>query len=114
MSGRGLSLADLGGFHEQFAPTSRLVKEEGRLFEQVYRAEQPGLHAARLSRAAEALQRAAALAGPDQRAALTRLALSLRSNALSDPHPYLIHQLLVQGGYPVLYRLRPARAAMAK
>ncbi|PYR62011.1 MAG: hypothetical protein DMF91_08190 [Acidobacteria bacterium] len=43
-----------------------------------------------------------------------RLALSLRSNAFSDPHPYLIHQLLVQGGYPVLYRLRPARAAMAK
>ena len=43
-----------------------------------------------------------------------RLTLSLRSAAFSNPDPYLIHQALVQGGYPALYRLRPISAAMAK
>lgn len=42
------------------------------------------------------------------------LKLSLRPTSGNDPHPYLMHQLLVQEGYTALYRLHVGGLAMKK
>jgi dipeptidyl-peptidase-3 len=60
------------------------VKEQGRLVEQVYRADLPGLHATRLEKAVNALETAAAFAETAQREALLKLARALRSGSPRD------------------------------
>lgn len=90
----GVTLRDLAGFQERFAANSRLVKEEGKLVEQVYRAGlpaadgaaaiPPGLHATRLARAADALEKAAAHAREGQRQSLLMVARALRTGSSDD------------------------------
>ncbi len=68
----GVTLADLRSFTERYALNSRLVKENGKLVEQVYRAGTPdgavppGLYAQYLRKANEFLQNARAYATADQ------------------------------------------------
>lgn len=76
----GLSLADIRGFRERYPLNSRLVKTpDGQLVEQVYRAGTPdgkvppGLYAAYLLRAINALIHARAYAEPAQAKAISSL-----------------------------------------
>ena len=68
----GVSLADLKNFHEQYPLNSRLVKTDGTLVEQVYRAGTPdgrvppGLYAQYLRKANEFLEKARDYAEPAQ------------------------------------------------
>src|ERR1019366_8297799 len=70
---RGLSLADLKGFQEKYPLNSRLVKDaSGKLVEEVYRAGTPdgkipaGRYARYLAKASEYLEKARAVADPEQ------------------------------------------------
>jgi len=69
---RGVSLQDLKGFTEKFPLNSRVVKVSGVIREEVYRAGTPdgkippGLYATYLQRANEYLEKARALADPEQ------------------------------------------------
>jgi dipeptidyl-peptidase III len=75
----GVRLGDLTGFHERYALNSRLVTENGKLVEQVYRAGTPdgkippGLYAEELSRANRYLALASRYARPEQRKVLLDL-----------------------------------------
>ena len=90
----GIARKDLIGLDERHPVNSRLAKEEGKVVEQVYRAGlpgsvgvlaiPPGLHAARLGRAAAALEKAATYAREGQRDSLLRLARSLRTGEAAD------------------------------
>ncbi|MGQ0504994.1 MAG: dipeptidyl-peptidase 3 family protein [Myxococcaceae bacterium] len=77
--GRDVSLKDLEGFIEANALNSRVVKLNGKLVEQVYRAgspdkqTQPGLYSPELARVNEHLRKAASLSEGPQRAALNLL-----------------------------------------
>lgn len=77
----GVSLQDLIGFHELHPLNSKLVKENGKLVEQVYRAGTPdgkvpaGLYANELRHAIAALQMAQKYADPQQQAAIAALIL---------------------------------------
>jgi dipeptidyl-peptidase-3 len=88
--GPGISLADLKGFQDAHALNSRVVKENGRLVEQVYRAGTaagavaPGLYAKELGQAAEALEAAIPHAGAKQQAALKALARYFRTGDRAD------------------------------
>jgi dipeptidyl-peptidase-3 len=68
----GVSLADLQGFHERYPLNARLVKQGGRLVEQVWRAGTPdgkiapGLYAEYLEKANEYLAQARQYADPQQ------------------------------------------------
>ncbi len=68
----GVTLADLKNFTERYPLNSRVVKENGKLVEQVYRAGTPdgkvppGLYAFYLKKADEALDKARAYADPAQ------------------------------------------------
>ena len=68
----GVTLADLKDFTEHYPLNSRIVKENGRIVEQVYRAGTPdgkvppGLYAQYLKKATEFLERARAYAEPAQ------------------------------------------------
>jgi dipeptidyl-peptidase-3 len=68
----GVSLADLTNFTEHYRLNSRVVRENGRLIEQVYRAgtpdgrAPPGLYAQYLKKANESLDKARAYADPAQ------------------------------------------------
>jgi dipeptidyl-peptidase III len=68
----GVTLADLKNFTEHYPLNSRVVKENGRLIEHVYRAGtpdgkvQPGLYAQYLKKANESLEKARAYADPAQ------------------------------------------------
>jgi dipeptidyl-peptidase III len=72
-------LGDLAGFHEKYPLNSRLVKKDGKLIEEVYRAGTPdgkippGLYAAELSRANRYLALAVRYAQPEQRKVLRDL-----------------------------------------
>ena len=67
-----VSMADLRNFHERYPLNSRLVKRQGKLVEEVYRAGtpdgrvKPGLYAAFLGKAIEYLSRARNYAEPEQ------------------------------------------------
>ena len=69
---RGVSLQDLKGFTEKYPLNSRVVKVNGQLREEVYRAGTPdgkvppGLYATYLKRAIEYLEKARAVADPEQ------------------------------------------------
>jgi len=74
---QGVRLIDLKGFEEKYPLNSRLVKKNGKLIEQVYRAGvgriPPGLYAAELSRAANYLAQAVPYASPSQKKVLIDL-----------------------------------------
>jgi dipeptidyl-peptidase-3 len=76
---QGVTLADLAGFAEKNPLNSRLVKKDGRLVEEVYRAGTPdgkvppGLYARELGAVVRELEEAARLAGPQQAAVLRAL-----------------------------------------
>ena len=88
--GPGVSLADLKGFHDAHALNSRLVKEGGKLVEQVYRAGTadgtvaPGLYARELGQAAAALELAVPHASAKQQVALQALARYFRTGDRAD------------------------------
>ncbi len=76
---QGIRLSDLEGFHERYPLDSRLVKKNGTLIEQVYRAGTPegkitpGLYASHLNRAIRYLRMALPYTHPDQRKVLNDL-----------------------------------------
>ncbi|MGA2878009.1 MAG: peptidase M49 [Bryobacteraceae bacterium] len=88
----GVQLSDLKGFTEHYPLNSRLVKEGGRLEEQVYRAGTPdhrvprGLYAEYLAKANFCLARAAEFAEPVQAKALHDLILYYQTG---DPKDWL-------------------------
>jgi dipeptidyl-peptidase-3 len=85
---RGVRLSDLAGFQEKYALNSRLVKKNGKLVEQVYRAGTsdgkvpPGLYAAELGRAIRYLRLALPYAAESQRKVLNDL---IRYYQTGDP-----------------------------
>lgn len=76
----GVALKDLEGFRERYPLNSRLVKEQGRLSEQVARAGPPaGLYADKLARVVAALDQALPYAtSASQRSSLEQLIASFR------------------------------------
>lgn len=88
----GVSLADLAGFTEHYPLNSRLVKADGALHEEVYRAGTPdgsvppGLYAQYLKRAGEFLARAQKVAEPEQAKAIGDL---IRYYQTGDPKDWL-------------------------
>jgi dipeptidyl-peptidase-3 len=88
----GVSLADLNGFTERYPLNSRLVKENGVLHEEVYRAGTPdgsvppGVYAQYLKRADEYLARAQKVAEPAQAKAIGDL---IRYYQTGDPKDWL-------------------------
>jgi len=88
----GVSLADLAGFTERYPLNSRLVKTNGALHEEVWRAGTPdgsipaGMYAQYLKRANEYLARAQKVAEPGQAKAIGDL---IRFYQTGDPHDWL-------------------------
>lgn len=86
----GVSLDDLKNFQERYPLNSRVVKVEGHLVEQVYRAGTPdgsiapGLYAEYLNKAIEYLNEARAFAEPGQREVLDHLIRFYRTGEPSD------------------------------
>ena len=86
----GVTLADLKGFTEKFALNSRLVKKNGKLVEEVYRAGTPdgkvppGLYAAELRRANRYLAQAIPYAEPPQQRVLRDLIRYYQTGAPAD------------------------------
>jgi len=85
---QGVQMADLQGFAERYPLNSRLVKKDGKLVEQVYRAGTPdgsilaGLYAAELGRAIRYLKMALPYAGASQKKVLNDL---IRYYQTGDP-----------------------------
>jgi len=75
----GVRLSDLAGFQEKYPLNSRLVKKDGKLVEEIYRAGTPdgkvprGLYADELSRANRYLAQAIRYARPEQKKVLSDL-----------------------------------------
>lgn len=94
--GKDVSLKDLEGFKEANALNSRVVKQNGKLVEQVYRAGTKdkkvpaGLYAEELSRVNDALEEAAKLSAPDQKDALHKLIRYFQTGSLEDWDRYNI------------------------
>ncbi|MFY0526436.1 dipeptidyl-peptidase 3 family protein [Archangium gephyra] len=94
--GRGVTLKDLEGFPEKNPLNSRVVKVDGKLVEQVFRAGTPdgkvprGLYAAELSRVSAHLREAAKSAPKDQKAALEKLVRYFETGDLKDWDAYNI------------------------
>jgi dipeptidyl-peptidase-3 len=86
----GVKLADLTHFKERYPLNSRLVKEGGKLHEEVYRAGapdgriKPGLYADYLLKAIGFLQQARTYAEPDQAAVITALIHFYETGEYSD------------------------------
>jgi dipeptidyl-peptidase-3 len=91
---RGLKLAELQGFAEKNPLNSRLVKKDGKLVEEVYRAGTPdkkvppGLFARELQAVVGELEKAAALADPEQAKVLRALAHYYQTGDPKDWHDY--------------------------
>jgi len=88
---RGVSMADLKGFKDQYPLNSRLVKNEsGKLVEQVYRAGTPdgkiapGLYAPYLKKAIDAFEKARAYAEPGQDAVIAAITRFYQTGDPSD------------------------------
>ncbi|MCY1073585.1 dipeptidyl-peptidase 3 family protein [Archangium lansingense] len=94
--GRGVTLKDLEGFQEKNPLNSRVVKVDGKLVEQVFRAGTPdgkvprGLYAEELSRVSAHLREAAKSAPKDQKAALEKLVRYFETGDLKDWDAYNI------------------------
>ena len=88
----GVKLSDLKNFTERYPLNSRLVKEDGHLVEQVYRAGTPdhsvppGRYAEYLAKANSFLEKAAEVAEPAQAKAIRDLILYYQTG---DPHHWL-------------------------
>jgi dipeptidyl-peptidase-3 len=90
----GVTLADLAAFREEHPLNSRLVKKDGRLEEQVWRAGRPagpagpalppGMYASQLRTVIGFLTKAKAFAPPDEAQALSLLADSFASGETAD------------------------------
>jgi dipeptidyl-peptidase-3 len=86
----GVTLADLKGFTEKYALNSRVVKENGKLVEQVYRAgtpdgkAPPGLYAEYLKKANGYLDKARLYAEPDQAAVIGDLIRYYQTGEFKD------------------------------
>ena len=78
----GVTEADLDGFEERYPLNSRLVKQDGRLVEEVYRTS--GRYGAELSRIVRHLEAAMPLATPSFAAALAALVQWYRSGEDAD------------------------------
>ena len=78
----GVTMADLDGFHDRFAVNSRLVKRNGHLEEQVYRAGEGGMYAAAISAIVGHLEAAVPFATASTAAALRAL---IKSYCTGDP-----------------------------
>lgn len=87
---QGVTLSDVQGFQERFALNSRLVKKNGKLIEQVYRAGTPdgkippGLYATDLTRAIRYLQLAIPHANQSQKKVLEDLIRYYQSGDPAD------------------------------
>jgi dipeptidyl-peptidase III len=94
---RGVALADLQGFAEKYPANSRLVKENGRLVEQVYRAGTPdgkippGLYAKELQAVDRELEAAAQAADPEQARVIRAL---VRYYQTGDPQDWTAFNVL--------------------
>jgi dipeptidyl-peptidase-3 len=94
--GRGVTLKDLEGFQEKNPLNSRVVKVDGTLVEQVFRAGTPdgkvprGLYAEELSRVIAHLREAAKSAPAEQKAALEKLVRYFQTGDLKDWDAYNI------------------------
>lgn len=92
--GREVTLKDLEGFDEKYPLNSRLVRQAGKLVEQVFRAGTadkkvaPGLYAAELGRVIAHVRAAARVARPDQRRALEKLIRYFQTGAPKDWDAY--------------------------
>jgi dipeptidyl-peptidase-3 len=79
----GVTSHDLEGFKERYELNGRIVKEKGKIVEQVYRTggegAPPGLGAAELGRVVKHLEAAMALEPPAEKAALAHLVKYLRT-----------------------------------
>ncbi len=101
----GVKLSDLKNFTEHYPLNSRLVKQDGRLTEQVYRAGTPdhsvppGLYAEYLAKANSYLEKAAEVAEPAQAKAIRDL---IRYYQTGDPKDWLRFDVdWVQNNVPV-------------
>ncbi len=87
---RGVSLADLQGFHESYALNSRLVKRDGKLVEEVWRAGTPdgkvppGRYARELGAVNRELEEAASFADADQAAVIRALVRFYQTGEAAD------------------------------
>ncbi|MGH9454650.1 MAG: dipeptidyl-peptidase 3 family protein, partial [Terriglobia bacterium] len=87
---QGVTLADLAGFTEKFALNSRLVKKNGKLVEEVYRAGTPdgkippGLYAKELSQAIQSLEKALPYSTDSQKKVINDLIRYYQTGARSD------------------------------
>jgi dipeptidyl-peptidase-3 len=82
----GVTMSDLEGFTEQFGLNSRLVKENGRLVEQVYRIN--GRYGPEIARIVDHLRSALAYATPSMRVALEALIRFYQSGEDADRAAY--------------------------
>ncbi len=86
----GVAMADTKGFTEKYALNSRLVKRDGKLLEEVYRAGtpdgkvKPGLYARYLKKSNEFLAKARAYASPAQAAVIDKLIVFNQTGESSD------------------------------
>lgn len=92
--GPGVTMKELEKFEDKYPLASRVVKQDGRLVEQPYRAGtpdgkvKPGLYAKELSAAIQALGKAAAEADEPQRAVIEALIRFYRTGEAADWHDF--------------------------
>ena len=84
----GVTMADLEGFHDRFAVNSRLVRRNGHLEEQVYRAGEGGLYGAAISAIIGHLEAAIPFATPSMAQALRALITAYRTGEPDDRLAY--------------------------
>jgi dipeptidyl-peptidase-3 len=84
----GVTMADLEGFHDRCAVNSRLVKRNGHLEEQVYRAGEGGLYGAAISAIVGHLEAAIPFATPPMADALRALITAYRTGEPDDRLAY--------------------------
>jgi dipeptidyl-peptidase-3 len=80
-------MADLANFHETHPLNSRLVKDgSGKLVEEIYRVESPGMYSLFLKKAADCLEKARVYAEPGQEPAISAL---IRYYQTGDPAEWI-------------------------
>ncbi|MCC7243774.1 MAG: peptidase M49 [Acidobacteria bacterium] len=82
----GVSMADLKGFTERYGLNSRLVKRDGKLVEEVYKAD--GRYGPQITRVIAHLEAARALAPPSMAKALEALVTFYRTGEAADRERY--------------------------
>jgi dipeptidyl-peptidase-3 len=82
----GLSMADLKGFTEKYGLNSRLVKRDGKLVEEVYKAD--GLYGAQITQIVKHLEAAQAFAPEPMVKALATLVRFYRTGEVADREQY--------------------------